>query len=145
MLLIFAQNQNLLSYGNQNVGCLHFKYYSCLFVCIRNLTPQWLCCTTIANWAFRKYLAPLFLINSQLFLSTRWAAVFWNSKGVVLTYYIDDLRKLRADIAKKCSGRLCCGILFHRDNSAAHFSRVRNEGWENFGGNCCDSHHIVRI
>ena len=64
------------------------------------------------------------------------ATVFWDSEGVVLVdflegkktvagaYYIEVLRKLRAKLAKKRSGKLHREILFHHDDAPMHSSRI---------------------
>jgi histone-lysine N-methyltransferase SETMAR len=67
------------------------------------------------------------------------AAVFWDSEGVVLvdflesqktvtgSYYVEALRKLRAELAKRRPGKLHRGILFHHDNAPAHSARVTED------------------
>lgn len=67
------------------------------------------------------------------------ATVFWDQEGVVLVdflqgrktvtgpYYVDVLKKLRTQVAKKRPGKLHRGILFHHDNAPAHSARITKE------------------
>ena len=64
------------------------------------------------------------------------ATIFWNSEGFVLVdflgrqkivtgaYYVEVMRKLRAELAEKRPGKLNREILFHCDNALVHSSRV---------------------
>ena len=45
-------------------------------------------------------------------------------------YYVQVLRKLRADLVKKRPGKLQHGIIFHHANSPAYSARVTKEVWE---------------
>ena len=67
------------------------------------------------------------------------ATIFWDSEGVTLVdflegrktvtgaYYVQVLRKLRAELPKKHLGKLYCVIIFHHDNAPVHFARVTKE------------------
>ena len=67
------------------------------------------------------------------------ATVFWDQEGVVLvdfleggktvtgSYYVEVLRKLRTELAKKRPAKLHRGILFHHDNAPAHSAKVTKE------------------
>ena len=67
------------------------------------------------------------------------ATVFWDPEGMVLVgflegqktvtgaYYVEVLKKLKAELAKKRPGSLHRGIIFHHDNAPAHSSRITKE------------------
>ena len=67
------------------------------------------------------------------------ATVLWDQEEVVLvdffegrktvtgSYYVEVLRKLRTELAKKRPGKLHRGILFPHDNAPAHSARVTKE------------------
>jgi len=77
--------------------------------------------------------------KSQRTVNKVMATVFWDSEGVVLVdyleqqktvtgpYYVDVLKKLRTQLAKKRPGKLHRGILFHHDNAPAHSSRLTKQ------------------
>ena len=48
-------------------------------------------------------------------------------KTVTGSYYVDVLKKLRTQVAKKGPGKLHRGILFHHDNAPAHSARITKE------------------
>ena len=67
------------------------------------------------------------------------ATIFWNFEGILLVdflerrktvtgaYYVEILRKLGAELAKKHSGGLNREILFHCYNASVHSSHVAKE------------------
>ena len=72
------------------------------------------------------------------------ATVFWNSEGVVLVdflegkktvigaYYVDVLRKLRANLTEKHPGKFHRGIVFHHDNAPVHSSQIIRDVLQEF-------------
>jgi hypothetical protein len=64
------------------------------------------------------------------------ASIFWDSQGIIMidylercrtingTYYADELRRLRQEIARKWRGKLTRGVLPLNDNALAHTSQV---------------------
>lgn len=64
------------------------------------------------------------------------ATVFWDSKGVIMTdylehgetinaaYYSDELNRLRADIIAKRRGKMRSGVLLLQDNASSHTAGV---------------------
>ena len=64
------------------------------------------------------------------------ASIFWDSQGVIMigyleqgrtiigTYYADEVRRQRQEIARKRRGKLTCGVVLLQDNVPAHTSQV---------------------
>ena len=89
-------------------------------------SKQWLLCGSSGPIKFK----------SERTVNKVMATVFWDQEGVVLVdflegqktvtglYYVEVLRKLRKELAKKRPGKLHGGILFHHDNAPAHSARV---------------------
>ncbi|CAF4830352.1 unnamed protein product [Pieris macdunnoughi] len=64
------------------------------------------------------------------------ASVFWDAEGIIMveylekgatiivSYYADQIRRLREAIKQKRRGKLRAGVLFHQDNAPSHKAAV---------------------